>query len=120
MVFVATADAVVAIAGNARFVVDEGVAAARERVEDRGLADIRPADESDQWQHVDLSRLLVVFPALEARTARQGPGGGTSHRRVGRGWPPTLAGGGRDGYRCGYALSLPFEVSTTSVPVGDT
>jgi hypothetical protein len=40
-----------AVAGDAGLVVDQRVTGARERIEDGGLADIRPSDQGDQWQH---------------------------------------------------------------------
>jgi hypothetical protein len=44
--------AVLAVAGEPRHVRDERVARARERVEERGLADVRAPDESNDGQHV--------------------------------------------------------------------
>jgi hypothetical protein len=50
-VLIAAADAVMAVAGDAWLVMHQGVATARERVENGGFADIRPTHQSDQWQH---------------------------------------------------------------------
>jgi hypothetical protein len=43
--------AVLAIARDARHVGDDGVARFRERVEQRGLADVRPSDDRNDRQH---------------------------------------------------------------------
>jgi hypothetical protein len=45
------ANAVVAVARDARLIVHQGVARARERVENRGFTDVRSADQGDQGQH---------------------------------------------------------------------
>ena len=51
------ADTVVAIAGHSGLIVNESVAAARQRVEQGGLADIRSADQRDQRQHDEQASL---------------------------------------------------------------
>ena len=50
--FVQAADAVVAVAGHARLVVHQRIASARQRVEQRRLADIGAAHEGDRGEHV--------------------------------------------------------------------
>jgi hypothetical protein len=48
MPFVEPADAVVAVAGDARLVMHQGVTRSREPVEQRRFADVRPSDQGDQ------------------------------------------------------------------------
>ena len=44
-------EAVLAVARESRYVRDDGIAGAGEHVEQRRLADIRPADQGDDRQH---------------------------------------------------------------------
>ncbi len=58
--------AVFAVAGQARDVGDERVARARQRVEERRLADVRTPDQGDDWQHINDPR------ARRCETRRRG------------------------------------------------
>ncbi len=58
VVLVQTADAVVAVAGDAGLVMDQGVTRAGQSIEDGRLADIRPSNQGDQRQHRDYSVLI--------------------------------------------------------------
>jgi hypothetical protein len=55
------------ITGNAGLVMNQCVATSGERVEYGGLADVWSANESDQWQHANISRIEGLGRAGSAK-----------------------------------------------------
>ena len=65
------ADAVAAIAGDARLVLDQRRLPADQAVEQRRLADVRPPDQRDQRQRVVLGAASLMAPCIRSAPARR-------------------------------------------------
>ncbi len=65
--------AVVAIAGQAGHIGDQGVARAREPVEQRGLADVRPADDDESGLHEKPAYFVLSAYKLPSRVCTRNP-----------------------------------------------
>src|SRR5690606_1536831 len=100
------ADAVVAVAGDAGLVVDQRVAGAGQRVEQRGLADVGAPDQGDEGQHGSTFARGRGFLSHETRRPRQGSRG--------RRWVPARRPACSAAYWMENAASWPSVVCTTT------